>query len=441
MKAFFFLGVVALLPLQVLQAGPAAPVSHSHAGRIHSHPLPPIGVGHRHGNSAPGVVSGQPNQSGSISGAYTPPVQVQQQAVPQTPAPQNNLAKRLTKAHVNCRRNDADCNVCAVNVRQQFNRAASGQIGWQTRSWRFDWNKQYPPNNIRPLDVFKGGKEFLLGIPTTHVQGFVRTNSARFPYAGSHSHGQQGGIFLIGQNKKGDKNLAVLMKSGSRHPSGVHVFGQYLAYGENGRLFLKDLNKPRVKDISVKLPGPKPNFGGGVGLVKLKDGSYLMLTTGPGGQDERQRFNRFYQLTGHNGRMNNIRYLGQSDQLKPAQWPAGFKYAENLSMITECGSGDIYAIHATGDQEALSALAGNGYWRLSKMEQQGAKLFLEPVNAFLNTQNLANCSMRATATVHVNPANRLEFYCHGYAKNPKGSMLNVLGRSENEFEFKAGILR
>lgn len=424
MKAFFFLVVVAWLPLQVLQAGPAAPVSHSHAGRIHSHPLPPVGIGHRHGNGAPGVASGQPDQSGSISGAYTSSV-------------------RLTKARVNCRRNDPDCNVCAVNVRQQFNRAASGQIGWQSRSWRFNWNKQYPPDNVRPLDVFKGDKEFLLGIPTTHVQGFVRTNSARFPYAGSHSHsrGKQGGLFLINQNKKGDKHLAVLMKSASRHPSGVHVFGQYLAYGENGRLFLKDLNKPRAKDISVKLPGPKPNFGGGVGLVKLQDGSYLMLTTGPGGQDERQRFNRFYQLTGHNGRMDNIRYLGQSDQLKPAQWPAGFKYAENLSMITECGSGDIYAIHATGDQEALSALAGNGYWRLSKVEQQGTKLFLAPVSAFLNTQNLADCSMRATATVHVNPAGRLEFYCHGYAKNPKGSTFNVLGKSKNKFKFKAGMLR
>ena len=436
MKALLlFFVVTALLSLQILQAGATAPVSHSHAGRTHSHPLPAIGVGHRHGNSAPGIASGQSNQSGAITGAYTSQIQ-------QPPSgPHNNTAATFTKAKANCRRSDPDCNVCAVNVRQQFNRAASGQINWQSHSWRFNWNKQYPPNKVRPLDVFKGGKEFLLGIPTTHVQGFVRTNSGRFPYAGSHSHGKQGGLFLISRNKQGDKNLAVLMKAKSRHPSGVHAFGQYLVYGESGRLFLKDLNKPRAKDISVKLPGPKPNFGGGVGLVKLQDGSYLMLTTGPGKQDERQRFNRFYQLKGNNGRMNQIRYLGQSDQTKPAQWPNGFKYAENLSMITECGSGDIYAVHTTGDQDPMGALSGNGYWRLSKLEQQGRRLFLAPVNAFLTPQNLSSCSMRATATVHVNPANRLEFYCHGYAKNPKGSMLNVLGKSKNKFRFKAGILR
>ncbi len=49
--------------------------------------------------------------------------------------------------------------------------------------------------------------------------------------------------------------------------------------------------------------------------------------------------------------------------------------------------------------------------------------------------------MRAAATVHVNPAHRLEFYCHGYAKNPQGSTFNVLGKSRNKFKFKAGILR
>ncbi len=353
MKALLlFLVVAVLLPSQVIQAGPTAPVSHSHAGRSHTHPLPSVGVGHRHGHGAPGVVSGH---SGAISN-YPSTAQVKQIAPPTIISP-NNTPQKLTKAKVNCRRNEPDCNVCAVNVQQQFSRAASGQIHWQSRYWRFKWNKQYPPNKVRPLEIFKGGKEFLLGIPTTHVQGFVRTNSGRFPYAGSHSHnrGKQGGLFLVGRNKK----LAMLMKSKSRHPSGVYAFGQYLVYGESGRLFLKDLNKPHAKDSSIRLPGPKANFGGGVGLVKLQDGSYLMLTTGPGGQDERRRFNRFYQLRGKNGRMSQIRYLGQSDQRKPAYWADGFKYAENLSMITECGSGDIYVVHTTGDQEAISAITGN----------------------------------------------------------------------------------
>lgn len=442
--------LVTVLLLQNTWAGPTAPVTHSHAGRTHTHPLPAIGVGHRHGNGAPGIVAGQQNQSGGIRGSYTPnatlpgsisgdytrpPVRTPVPVTP--PGPQTTLSKGKT----NCRRTDADCNVCAINVRQQFNRATSGMINWRSGSWRFDWNRNYPPQKARPIDIFKGDEEFLLGIPKTHVQGFVRTNSGRYPYAGTHSHKRQGGIFLVAQNQQGDKHLAALFKSQSRHPSGAHAFGQYLVYGENGRVFLKDLNRPAGKDISVKLPGPKPNFGGGVGLVKLQDGTYLMLTTGPGGQDERQRFNRFYQLRGPNGRMEQIRYLGQTNQLKPAQWPEGFKFAENLSMITECGTGDIYVIHATGDEDAIGALGGRGYWRLSKLEQRGNQLSLTPVSAFLNSQNLSSCSMRAAASVHVNPANKLEFYCHGYAKNPKGSALNVLGKSNNTFRFKAGLLR
>lgn len=139
--------------------------------------------------------------------------------------------------------------------------------------------------------------------------------------------------------------------------------------------------------------------------------------------------------------MASIRYLGQSEQTKPPQWPQGFRFAENMSLVTECGSGDIYAVHTTGDQNGLTAISGNGYWRLSKLAQRGQQLTLQPVNAFINTQNIASCSMRATATVHVNPANRLEFYCHGYAKNPKGTLMNVLGKSTNKFKFKLGIPR
>jgi hypothetical protein len=438
--------LVAVLLLQSVYAGPSAPLTHSHAGRSHSHPLPATGVGHRHGNGAPGVIA---NQSGGISGSYTPgavlPGTISGGYTPEPVVPPRQVqplaAGQYATAYTHCRRADPDCNVCAVNVRQQFNRATSGMISWRSDSWRFDWDKNYPPQKARPIDVFKGDEEFLLGIPKTHVQGFVRTNSGRYPYAGTHSHKRQGGIFLVAPNKQSDKHLAALFKSQSRHPSGAHAFGKYLVYGENGRVFLKDLNRPAAKDISVKLPGPTPNFGGGVGLVKLQDGTYLLLTTGPGGQDERPRFNRFYQLRGRDGRMEQVRYLGQTNQVKPAQWPQGFRFAENLSMITECGSGDIYVIHATGDEDAIGALGGRGYWRLSQVEQQGNQLSLTPVSAFLNSQNLSGCSMRAAASVHVNPAGKLEFYCHGYAKNPKGSALNILGKSKNKFKFTVGIPR
>ena len=112
-------------------------------------------------------------------------------------------------------------------------------------------------------------------------------------------------------------------------------------------------------------------------------------------------------------------------------------------MISECGTGDIYAIHTTGDEKGISAINGNGYWRLSKLIKQGG-LKLQPINAFTTRQNMSSCNVRAAATVFVNRQHKLEFYCHGYAKDPDGSTFNVLGsssRNADKFYFKAGVVR
>ncbi|MGB1011640.1 MAG: hypothetical protein ACPGVP_18150 [Thiolinea sp.] len=458
MKFLWGLSVIftSLLFSQTILAAASAPVEHQHGGRSHTHPLPVQGVAHRHGNSAygkliqrSGTISGNPtpdnpaqtrNQGGSITGSLqntqsSLPPRIEPAQTTPTPAQQG---KRYDKAITSCARNSRNCNVCAVNVRQQFNRAASGQINWRTDSWRFGWDHTYPPEKIRARDLFAGKKKYLLGIPDKHIQGFIHTNSSRYPFAGSHSHRKTGGILLINQNPQGEKHLAALFKANTKHPSGVHAIGQYLAYGEQGHLYLKDLERPSAKDIGIRLPGPKANFGGGLGLVRLADGGHLMITTGPGGQDQRPRSDRFYHLRSKNKRPHKLRFLNQSPYATPANWPKGFGFSENLSLITECGSGDIYAVHATGDQDPLNVIRGKGYWRLSQVVQTGKKLRLQPVSAFINRQSMDKCSMRATATVYVNPDNKIQFYCHGYAKNPKGSTLNVLGKSKNKFSFMVG---
>ena len=348
--------------------------------------------------------------------------------------------KKALQSNSSCASNDPSCNTCAVNVPQQFAKAAAGQINWRTDRWKFDWNRAYPPNRAKPVNIFKGKEHFVFGIPKQHVQGFVRTNSSKIPFAGTHSHEEIGGIFLVNGPLTGQKSMSGLLKSRSRHPSGAAILGQYLVYGESGQIFLKNLNQPYNADISLRVPGPKANFGGGVALTKLQNGSHLAITTGPGGQDDRARFNRFYRVTGLESKKPRIQFLNQSPQTKPAAWPDTLKYAENLSLITECGTGDTYAIHSTGDQDPLKAVAGNGYWRLSKLAGQGSQLQLQPVQAFTNPQQLNKCSMRATGTVYVNRSNRLEFYCHGYAKNPSGSTLNLLGTPNNEFRFMVGTL-
>jgi len=227
--------------------------------------------------------------------------------------------------------------VCAANVQTQFQKAAAQQISWSRKSWNFAWPQAYPPQNVRPLDVFDGDPKYTLGIPDTHVQGFVRTNSRLFPYAGSHSHKSKGGIFVIKQGANGQQFLSSLHKTTGRHPSGVQVIGKYLIYGEGSRLFIRDIESQSQSRVGV-FSAKGANFG------------------------------------------------------------SQYMFSENMSLVTECGTGDVYAIHTTGDEKGVSMISGKGYWRLSKLVTDGKALGLTAINAFSTRQDIKRCNLRASAT-------------------------------------------
>lgn len=440
--------------------------SHTHGGREHQHPLPAQGVFHRHGGDGP-IGQRVVNTTGTVIYNDTrsfpkldskPPTSIynnqtrnssnggirQQQGW--TPnrkwkfGNKRSLSK-FTKSSQPCESGRNDCNVCAVNVKQQFQKAASKQINWSRKHWNFNWPQSYGPKNVRPLDIFDGDPKYALGIPDTHVQGFVKTNNRMFPYAGSHNHKRNGGIFVVQQGKN-RQMLSSLHKTKSRHPSGVQVIGRYLIWGEGTRLYFKDMNsRHQAKDFS--LTASKANFGGGLGIVKLGKDNHLLVVTGPGGQKKGPRFNRFYHLKSTVGRPTSLSFIGESPTKKPQQWPSILNYSENMSLVTECGTGDIYSIHTTGD-DGIGALAGKGYWRLSKLTHTKDTLSLTAINAFTTPQDMKRCNARATATVNVNKQKRLEFLCHGYAKDPDGSGFNILGKSSrnrDKFYYNVGTVR
>lgn len=448
------------------------PLLHIHAGRQHSHSLPNQGVFHRHGtNGATGqrvvrntptnttyssnviyndierapVVNNTNNQSRTTNNGYVArdDRQYNQKNSERRRWRQTQGLERFIKGRTRCRPGQADCNYCAANVQQQFQKAASRQISWQRKRWNFTWPQPYPPRNARPLDIFDGDPKYALGIPDKHVQGFVRTNSRLFPYAGSHSHKRKGGIFVVKQGANGEQFLSSLHPTRGKHPSGVQVIGKYLVYGEGTRLIFKDLDSQnQSSDFSLSASGA--NFGGGLGIIKLARDNHLLITTGPGGQKPGKRFNRFYHLKSVNGRPSSLNFINDSSTRKPQQWSNKFNFSENLSLITECGTGDVYAVHTTGDEQGISAISGKGYWRLSKLVSNGKALGLTSVNAFTTGQDMKRCNVRAAATVSVNTQNRLEFVCHGYAKDPDGSGFNILGkpsRNRDKFYYNVGVIR
>lgn len=452
------------------------PTRHTHAGREHRHALPNQGVFHRHGtngaqgqravnNSSNTVVydnietAPRYNSSGSNRDKNTPTTNdgsiynnntaqndrsYTQRRVEERRWREARSLDKFVKGTTRCRPGQADCNYCAANVQQQFQKAASKQISWQRKRWNFNWQKSYPPRNTRPLDVFDGDPKYALGIPDKHIQGFVRTNSSRFPYAGSHSHKRKGSIFVVEQESNGQQYLSSLHQTTGKHPSGVQVIGQYLVYGEGTRLFFKDLESNKSRSNNFRLAASGANFGGGLGIIKLAIDNHLLITSGPGGQKPGPRYNRFYHLKSVNGRPSSLRLINQSSTQKPRQWSNKFNYSENMSLITECGTGDVYSVHTTGDEQGISAISGKGYWRLSKLVSNGRLLGLTPINAFTTRQDLKRCNVRAAATVSVNTRNRLEFACHGYAKDPDGSGFNILGkssRSRDKFYYNVGVVR
>ncbi len=365
-----------------------------------------------------------------------------QKPVPAAPKPKTTVSG--IKGDVNCRSGEADCNFCANNVQQQFSQAVAGKLRWRTQSWYFTWAEKYPPNGTRPLDVFDGDPAYPLGIPNKHIQGFARTNSGT--YVGTHSHKRKGGVFSTRVNGVGHQILTSLEKTSGKHPSGLQTIGDFLVYGDAGNLVFKDLRSPAlIKTTRLKIsPKARFGYGGGLGLLRLSKDKLLALTSGPGSQDSRPRYNYFYQIDMQNNQAKKLTLLNKSRLSIPAQWPKILGYSENLSLITECGTGDIYSVHTTGDTKGLGTATGNGYWRLSKLRGQQGNLSLAPLSAFSTRQNMPNCNSSSAATVYTNSQHKLEFYCHGFAKDPSGSTFNVLGspskNGHDKFDFKMGTL-
>jgi len=320
-------------------------------------------------------------------------------------------------------------NTCANNVQQQFATAKEG-LSWETYEWSFDWTQAYEPNGTKPT-------AFMNNYLVKHVQGFVRTNSSKYPFVGSHSNSGQGGIFVIQQKFDGKLELVTLHLSASAHPSGVHAIGKFLVYGDSGgKLIFKDINSfNQNDDVSIDYGRA---FGGGLGFAKREDGSYLAITTGPGGDNKSTtRYNYFSTFSMSDSGPSDLQFENKSEVSIPSNWSSDYKLSENLSVITECGTGDIYTIHSTGEvKKVLGKLAPFGndsYWRLSKLESNSNGMTLKAINFMQNKQSLSSCNPRATGTVAVSVDNKLEFYCHQHSQSRGGA-------TSDKYLFEVGTL-
>jgi len=187
----------------------------------------------------------------------------------------------VLKGDTTCRPGDLDCNPCASDVRGQFSKLS--MVGWREGTWTFERDQRYAPDERRAGDALRTSTTF----EKYHIQGFVRTNSSEYPYAGTHSaeEPEKGSIFFVGK----DGRLKAIDESRHHHPSGVAVLGDAIFVAEG-----KDVHWLRVSAAGQeqqqrwRVPDTDPakvglaKAGGGLGLAKLRDGTTLLVVTSPG---------------------------------------------------------------------------------------------------------------------------------------------------------------
>src|SRR5262249_45457263 len=229
-------------------------------------------------------------------------------------------------------------------------------VGWHGGSWKFRGSDRYPPEQLRPEVMFRPfGEGDEVGVVSKHVQGFVRTNSGRFPFAGTHSHKDVGSVFFV-ETRRGGNELASLYRSGHDHPSGMALLGDHVFLAEKGRLrWLRVSDAGRTQDrYELDQIG---TAGGGLGLARLPGGATLLLVTGPGGgfrkgttdsqRDDnlRRRVTTMYRLAPNvlQRPSSPVRPFAYWEHEGRADHPdRPLAYSENMSVVTECGSGKIY---------------------------------------------------------------------------------------------------
>jgi hypothetical protein len=321
-----------------------------------------------------------------------------------------------------------ECNPCAWDVKAQLDDAWDrGGMPWSKAEWNFNWERNYAPSGREPDNVFGNSL-------SKHVQGFVRTYDDSLRFAGSHSSpSDNGGVYFIRRNPDGVKHLAYLHSVRHAHPSGLATIGKYIAFSDRvGWVRLLDTTRAWQNHL-IEFPthGASARTGGGLGLAKLRDGKHL-LVVGPRGKPHNDTEAQFYLVSGGLEHARST-YLSTWAYEQPSSWRGDYEHMENLSVITECGTGDLYVITTAGPG-ADEFSAEDGFYLLSKVVQNPrGQLALRPLRAYHQDQQQSRCDQASAATAWVDRDHTIDLMCH-----ERGARNGWLDGNDDTFRFLYG---
>jgi len=313
------------------------------------------------------------------------------------------VAPSELRADTSCGRDSEDCNPCVSDVPAQVASMFSDRVLSVAHDYSFRWSEALPPADVRPDDALVGG------FTGYHVQGFARTNSDRVPFVASHSFHPHGSLYVVARDGA-QLRVQAIQPLVVPHPSGVSVIGRYAMVADGEVVHLFDVERAHaVQSIRLVPHGLRTRrAGGGLGMAKLVNGHHLMIVSTPGSRNPGPRHVLFFELRKPlASRSQGMRALGSFPYAQPAGWEPDYAFSENLSVITECGSGSIYTLHASGDDR----LRGHGYFRLSRVQAGSAGPELVPLARYRMPQRQRNCHPRSAASWFARADHKLELYC------------------------------
>lgn len=339
------------------------------------------------------------------------------------PAQAQPYAASALHGDLHCGPGEADCNPCAENVPAQF--AGHRWKGGDTE-WHFFPQQRY--HGYRPEEAYDGGL-------ANHVQGFVRLNGPGNRFAMLHSGGRSrhrgrfAALSLIAQQPDGSYWLTELRKVDAlhAHTSGLFTLGRYVGlFNREARLALLDVEHGLGSDLAeYALPfsdahglGLSPRSGG-VAMARLAEGGYLLVAN-EGGNGPSSGRSHFFRILGDLSSLDGgaaqhpiaIQPLG--DFAYPAQpaGPSDYHHSENLALLTECGTGDLYTVHVGSSRAIHRTQSARTFWRVSRVVFSARGPTLDPVGVFTRTSTLQRCFGRAAGSAFVQGDHRIDVMCH-----------------------------
>ncbi|MAQ13368.1 MAG: hypothetical protein CMN30_01010 [Sandaracinus sp.] len=305
------------------------------------------------------------------------------------------------------------CLYCTADVRGQF--ASSWATG--NAQWTPDWSAPHPPSSRRPSQAFDDG----------HFQGVTSLQSDWFArYVLTHSDpdaSDDGDLVILGAaGTDTELTLTTIFPFPDSHPSPPLSIGYFAgamasdsgAQTSSLRLFdARFLFESQDVHHDFERTHPDEPFvrgGNGIGIAPLAEAGYLMIASSRagsgslyGGYPDGSIYASFYYLEGDlaetNG-LNRMEYLG-SQHLRTSGGDDA--QSEAMSLLVECDTGDVYAVHTDGARYTAEA-------RLSKFVWDGEP-HLELVDRRSMSQNLSTCNVYSGATVSADAYGLMSLAC------------------------------